>query len=244
MSSSETPSSSEAHSEKKIQEKKPSFFSIFLSNLKTSLSNFIPSLKQNAREAKSATLETLEGVKSEDAVTRNASRWFVVFLLLALFVVLKAGLFVYEKNKLKQKERERIAQIEVERLRKVEEEKMKLLPPPFVSLGGFSLELKEVSGVYKLKNSLNSAEMEIVVTCEKLELCDWIKENIPLMRAELGPLFVPTDRERILSPNGKRAFREEIRDQLNRYFDKRETDPNFEKRGRIIEVLLPRFIVS
>jgi flagellar basal body-associated protein FliL len=139
-----------------------------------------------------------------------------------------------ERDRLALVEKERIAAAELlrqEELRKMRE------PPPYQTMGTFSLELREVEGVTKT-SGLRAAEMEIVLACSDIAACDWIKSNVDRARGELGPLFTPTDREKILSTGGKRAFREEIRDTLNRLLEERGI------KGKIIEVLFPRFIVT
>jgi flagellar basal body-associated protein FliL len=138
--------------------------------------------------------------------------------------------------------RAKVARLEAERIAadaKAKEEELRRMrePPPYQTMGTFSLELREVEGVAR-SSGLRAAEMEIVVACSEAEACEWIKSNLDRARGELGPLFTPTDREKIMSPGGKRAFREEIRDALNHLLEERDV------KGTIIEVLFPRFIVS
>ena len=195
-------------------------------------------LKSSPGVIKDSTRETLEGVRSPDRPTKRASFLFIFFLICAAGVLIKAGHLGFKSRQAKSLERARLAEMESELKLKAKEEKKRLAPLPYQSLGAFSLELREKSGLLKAKNSLNAAEMEIVITCDELEVCEWLKENLPLARAELGPLFVPMERDRLLTLQGKRAFREEIRDALNRFIEKKG------KKGQIIEVLLPRFIMS
>ncbi len=177
------------------------------------------------------------GVKSPDRPTRRMS-W--VFFFSVLGVLLSLGGFgkywVASRTKVK------AAQMELERKKAeealhAEELRRSREPPPYQSLGTFTLELREQDGVAK-SNGLRAAEFEIVVSCSEVSACEWIKANVDLSRGELGGLFTPTDRDRILSTSGKKAFREEIRDVLNRVLEERGVS------GTIIEVLFPRFIVS
>ena len=202
------------------------------------LSGFFDFLKSSPAVIKNSTRETLEGVHSPDRPTKRASVLFIFFLVCATGVLIKAGHLGYKSHQAKSLEKARLAEIETDLKLEAEEEKKRLAPLPYQSLGVFSLELREKSGILKAKNSLNSAEMEIVITCDELEICEWLKENLPLARAELGPLFVPMERDRLLTLQGKRAFREEIRDALNRFIEKKG------KKGQIVEVLFPRFIMS
>lgn len=177
------------------------------------------------------------GIRSPDRPTRRMS-WVFFFSVISVFIAL-GGVSKYwlaNREKMKQEmlaveQKKKEERIHAEELRRSHE------PPPYQSLGTFSLELREEEGVAK-SSGLRAAEMEIVVACSEVEVCDWIKSHVDLSRGELGSLFTPTDRDRILSPNGKKAFREEIRDTLNHLLEERGIS------GTIIEVLFPRFIVS
>jgi flagellar basal body-associated protein FliL len=195
-------------------------------------------LKASPKVIKEASVETIHSLGSPDRPTRHMSRWFLFFLFCAFLVILKAAHVGYQSHLVGKVEKQRLMEIANEKKAQEELEKKKLSPPPYISMGTFSLELREKPGMLKPKNSLNSAEMEMVITCDEAELCEWIQENLPLARAELGPLFVPMERDRLLTTQGKRAFREEIRDQLNRFIEKKG------KKGMILEVLFPRFIMS
>jgi len=181
--------------------------------------------------------EALLGLRSPDRPTRRMS---VIFFLsvLGIFVVFGAfGRFVYTVQDKKNQERALVEQGLVEAEARAQELKRARQPPPYQSLGTFTLELREEDGVAK-SSGLRAAELEIVVACSDIAACDWIKGHLDLSRGELGSLFTPTDRDKILSPGGKKAFREEIRDTLNRLLEERKVE------GHVIEVLFPRFILS
>lgn len=177
------------------------------------------------------------GLRSKDRPTRRMSVVFylsVVGVAVTFYAVGKYMMDVRESEQLVRLEAERRAadeKLKQEELRRTRE------PPPYQTMGTFSLELRESEGVTR-SSGLRAAEMEIVIACSELEACEWIKTNIDRARGELGPLFTPTDREKIISPGGKKAFREEIRDSLNHLLEERGV------KGTIIEVLFPRFIVS
>ncbi len=181
--------------------------------------------------------EAWAGLRSIDRPTR---RMAILFYL--SFVGVGVTFYGFGKYGMAARERNRLAEVAKIRLATDEKAKADELrrmrePPPYQSLGTFSLELREVEGVAR-SSGLRAAEMEIVIACSELEACEWIKTHLDRSRGELGPLFTPTDREKIVSPGGKRAFREEIRDTLNHLLEERKV------KGTIIEVLFPRFIVS
>ena len=208
-----------------------------LKGLAAALGALFTSLKDVPGQIKEGFSEAWTGLRSIDRPTRRMS--IVFYLSLAGVAITFYG---FGKYMMASRERERIALIETQR--KTAEEKAKAdelrrmrEPPPYQSMGTFSLELREVEGVAR-SSGLRAAEMEIVLACSELEACEWIKTNLDRARGELGPLFTPTDREKIMTPGGKKAFREEIRDTLNHLLEDRGI------KGTIIEVLFPRFIVS
>jgi flagellar basal body-associated protein FliL len=178
------------------------------------------------------------GLRSPDRPTRRMSVVFYVSL-----IGVAVSFYGFGKYMVAQRERQKIARLAEEsriaeaRLREEEQRRLRE-PPPYQTLGTFSLQLREAEGVTRSTGGLNAAEMEIVVSCSDIEACDWIKNHLDLSRGELGSLFTATDRERILSTSGKKGFREEIRDALNRLLEEKGV------KGTILEVLFPRFIVS
>ncbi len=186
---------------------------------------------------KSGFVAAAQGVRSPDRPTRRMS-W--IFFLSVIAIVLSLGGFgkYWYAHRADAKEaRLALERKKIDDLLRAEELRKSREPPPYQTLGTFTLELREQEGVAK-SSGLRAAEMEIVVACSEIAVCDWIKNHIDLSRGELGGLFTPTDREKILSTGGKKAFREEIRDTLNRLLEERGVT------GSVIEVLFPRFIVS
>lgn len=198
---------------------------------------FIAALGDLPSHVRDGFREAWIGLRSLDRPTRRMS---VIFYLSLLGVV--ATFYSFGSYLVDVKESERLVRAAARRRaaeEKLKQEEMRRMrePPPYQTMGTFSLELREAEGVAR-SSGLRAAEMEIVVACSALEACEWIKTNIDRTRGELGPLFTPTDREKIMSPGGKKAFREEIRDTLNHLLEERGI------KGTIIEVLFPRFIVS
>lgn len=177
------------------------------------------------------------GLRSSDGPTRRMSVIFYASLLGVAVTLFGGARFFLASRSEKAALHATEEKAKAEALLKEEERKKLLEPPPYQTMGTFSLELREVDGVART-SGLRAAEMEIVVACSDLSVCEWIKGHIDLSRGSLGSLFTPADREKILSPTGKRAFREEIRDSLNRLLEERGV------KGTITEVLFPRFILS
>ncbi len=193
--------------------------------------------KDNSTQIKEGFHEAWVGLRSPDFPTKRMSVIFYLSLLGLAATTFGFASYMVNRGKIeraKHLEADRLA-IEVES--RAEEARRAKLPPPYQSLGTFTLELRENEGVAKT-SGLRAAEMEIVVACSSIAVCDWIKANVDIARGEFGPLFTPADRERLLSTGGKKAFREEIREVLNHLLEQRGVD------GTIIEVLFPRFIVS
>lgn len=205
----------------------------FLKNI-----DLITPLKKVPKITKESFIESKIGLKSEDGPTRRMSYLYFASLI-GLAVTLSVA------GKIKWDKKQEIKKLEIEAARVAEEkrvieaeEKKRRRPPTYQTIGTFSLELREKPGSVKTRGALNNAEMEIFLACDEPELCEWVKHNIDLVRGEMMPLFVPTDREQLLSLSGKKAFREEIRDQINRFLEKRGQE------GQVVEVLFPRFILS
>ncbi len=209
-----------------------------LAQLKGIIPELISALKASPRSTVELFKTLKAELKSEDGPTRSHARFVFFILLVALLSIGKLGHLGY----LRRKERIRIEQIAADQVARAkaeaEEQARKNLPPRTLSLGSFTLELRDKPGQMMARNSLNSADMEIVIACSEPEVCEWIESRIQLARAELGSLFVPMERDRLLTLQGKRAFREEIRDALNHWLESRGVQ------GQIVEVLMPRFIMS
>jgi flagellar basal body-associated protein FliL len=208
-----------------------------LKGLASGIGALFSALKHVPGQIREGFHEARVGLGSVDRPTR---RMAIIFYLSLVGVGVTC--YGFGKYVMASRERDRIARVESDRLvaeekAKAEELRRTREPPPYQSMGTFSLELREVEGVAR-SSGLRAAEMEIVIACSEAAPCEWIKSNLDRSRGELGPLFTPTDRDKIMSTTGKKAFREEIRDTLNHLLEERGV------KGTIIEVLFPRFIVS
>lgn len=185
---------------------------------------------------KDAFAESARGLSSKDSDTR---RWSIVFFASVLGLVVTLGFggkYLYARAQVRKAARIEAEREAAEKRAALEEEAKRNRPPLYQSIGFFQLELREKEGMKTAGNHM--AEMEVVVACDEAEVCDWIKSNPDLTRGSLSSLFVPTEREQILSIAGKKAFREEIRDAVNKLLESRGV------KGQVVEVLFPRFILS
>ncbi len=201
------------------------------------LVGFLKALALVPGQLKEGFVEAWRGLRSPDFPTRRMSVVFYLSLVGVGITFYLFGQYVVRDRERQRLELAAAAEIAAAEKARAEELRRAQEPPPYQTLGTFTLELREEEGVTR-SSGLRAAEMEIVVACSDIEACEWIKSNVDRARGELGPLFTPTDRDKILSTGGKKAFREEIRDALNRLLEQREI------KGTIIEVLFPRFIVS
>ncbi len=182
--------------------------------------------------------ESFKGVTSMDPPTRRMSYLFVASCIGLVFTLGFVGSYFYQRHQINQAHRAEVLALEKKKLEEVEEEKKQKMPPVYQSMGVFSLELREKPGVVRSRSSMNTAEMEIVVSCKDPMVCEWIKSNLDVTRGELSSLFVPMDRDQLLSLPGKKAFREEIREKINRLLRTRGVE------GEVTDILFPRFIMS
>lgn len=185
--------------------------------------------------------ETFTGLRSADPATRRWSRRFYgscVAVLLTFILGISALLKIRSDKKEKARALQEYKELQAQKAKILADSKK---PPTFLSLGTFTLELKPESDPgfkRKSKHAPGSvAELEVVITCDQEELCGWFERNMALARGELSPLFVPMERELILSPDGKKAFREEIRTLLTRLKESRGLE------GQLLDVFFPRFIL-
>ena len=164
-----------------------------LKGLASALGALFEALKVAPGQIKEGFAEAWAGLRSVDRPTRRMSIVFYLSLVGVAFTFYGFGKYVMASR-----EQDRVALMETQR--KAAEEKAKAdelrrmrEPPPYQTMGTFSLELREVEGVAR-SSGLRAAEMEIVLACSELEACEWIKANLDRARGELGPLFTPTER--------------------------------------------------
>jgi flagellar basal body-associated protein FliL len=193
--------------------------------------------KDSPSQIKEGFHEAWIGLRSKDFPTKRMSVVFYLSLLGLAVTTFGFASYMVKVGKIERARHLEEDRLAIEKEARAEEARKAKLPPPYQSLGTFTLELRENEGVAKT-SGLRAAEMEIVVACSELTTCEWLKANIEIARGEFGPLFTPADREKLLSTGGKKAFREEIREALNKLLERRGVS------GTVIEVLFPRFIVS
>lgn len=100
------------------------------------------------------------------------------------------------------------------RLQKEEAQRQK---EALFNMGTFTIELKYAPGQEKHPGLMNVAEIEIVAECDTGETCSYIEEHLMRARDEMTNVFVPIDRQELLSKNGKRELKQNLIDAINRW---------------------------
>lgn len=180
--------------------------------------------------------ELFGSLRNRDQRTRKVGFLFYLsFVCLVGTLSLLVLKFFQNKAESKAKalaEEKRQARIAAE----LEAERKRNAPPPHYSLGTFTLPLNEQSN---LPTGLrNVVEFEVSITCDAEETCKWIEEHRDMARGFLSAVMVPRDRVLFETPEGKRAYRDEITARLNVLLGSKGI------RGRILEVYFPRFALS
>jgi len=185
---------------------------------------------------KSVLKELLASVFSSDDRTRKVA-WIFYLSFVCLIGVVSLLVLQFMQNRVTRKaQQERATQIEKMASERIEAERKKNEPPPHFSLGTFTLPLTETADRYP--GTRNVAEFELSITCDTKETCDWIENHLDLSRGFLSPLMTPRNRMMLSTPQGKRAFRDEITARLNVLIGSKGL------RGRVLEVFFPRFVLS
>ena len=176
-----------------------------------------------------------EALKSKDAPTQ---RMALVFIVCLLGIFCTAGLwFKFLINK----ERDHLAAIALAQKAAKEAaaddaaEATELKKRPnMLGLGKFSIELSEKPKVHKAHGMMNLASIELYVSCDTKETCEYIEEHKVQIQNEVTGFFTPLEREEFLSISGKRYIRKALMERLNGWL------PN----GKIKDVYFVEIIIS
>ena len=101
-------------------------------------------------------------------------------------------------------------------------------------LGEFSVELKPAEVGHAQFDTLNVAQIDLIVECDSEETCEYFGENVVQVRSQLTGILVATPRDQLLSMDGKRRVKNLIKDNLNSWIPK----------GKVINVYFAKLIVS
>jgi hypothetical protein len=191
-----------------------------------------------------ATLNVFRGRKDPDKKTRVVTYFFFFFFLLSFLLAganlyywikikpsLKAGHGVSEPGNQKGKgEPKRDAHGNI--IDDGVEVSKKGLPT--FSLGKFTIEIKVKKGAAPIRGALNVVDITIEIECDVKETCAWIKDNLIPVRSEITSVFVPQDREEIMTREGKRRLLREVLEKINHVIPK----------GKVENIYVTRMIVS
>jgi flagellar basal body-associated protein FliL len=103
------------------------------------------------------------------------------------------------------------------------------------ALGEFTVELKRPPlSVDVAPGVINMAEVQLVVECDTRETCTYIEKAIDQARHQVTSVFVPIDREELMSREGKRRLKKRLIERLNLWLP----------RGKIDNIYFTRLIIS
>jgi flagellar basal body-associated protein FliL len=171
---------------------------------------------------------------SSDQPTRKMARYFFVSVAGIVFVLVASGIYFHDvRLKLKAASTEQGKNLGDFLAKQAEEAKLKFTSQ---SLGTFSIELKTADGVQGKRSQgvMNLAEIEIVVTCDEKETCDFLEDNMPQVRNQLTDVFTAMERDDLLSKEGKRRLKGRVLQKLNLWLPK----------GKIENLYFDKLVVS
>jgi flagellar basal body-associated protein FliL len=154
-----------------------------------------------------------------DLPTRRMSLMFMVSLMSAVVVMgISANRFIAHRKAVKLLEARLAAQqLKEQELLRQEESKRQVNT---VSLGSFTLEIKPEPPVRRGGMGIvNMAEVELVLLCDSEETCEHISRHKVQVRNQLTQVFLPLDREEVMSKEGKRRIRAAVVKKLNSWLN-------------------------
>jgi flagellar basal body-associated protein FliL len=83
-----------------------------------------------------------------------------------------------------------------------------------LELGSFTIELKPLEGAVP-KGVVNLAELSLVASCSSREICSFLEARMELVRDQVSSVFVYTERDELMTPQGKRRIKAQIIRKLN-----------------------------
>jgi flagellar basal body-associated protein FliL len=86
-----------------------------------------------------------------------------------------------------------------------------------VSLGKYTIELKEMVEQTLGLNQLNTAEVEIVILCDGKETREYIESHMVYVRNQMTNVLIAMDREELTSREGKKRIKMLITRRLNEW---------------------------
>jgi flagellar basal body-associated protein FliL len=165
--------------------------------------------------------EVIEGAKSPDLKTRMAAFGFILSIMGVAAVVIVGGTYFWQQRSHLQggmtSTGEQGKNLDDFIKKQSDEAKMKFTTH---SLGLFNIELKPVEGSRPGPGVMNIAEVEVQVQCDVKETCDILDDQQVKARNEVTIVFTATERDELLSREGKRRLKKKILDRLNAWIPK------------------------
>jgi flagellar basal body-associated protein FliL len=84
-----------------------------------------------------------------------------------------------------------------------------------LSVGRFTLELKEPPDQTASRGQDNMAEVDLVILCDQAETRDYLEHHLVQLRNEMTGVFTALDREELLSRDGKRKLKSLLIQRIN-----------------------------
>jgi len=202
-------------------------------------SNTQPTGKSKSKVKKESYLKIgLEGIKqaflsikSKDYKTRRMGYLFY-FLFVCFVLTLIFGPTVFKSGDSDSPNKhilDRKAEAEHEK-----EEELDPVKRVTYRLGSFTVSLHDPAGANPLPGVVNMAELEIILTCDVQNTCDFIEHNEVQFRDAVTPLFGPFDRDELMTTSGKEKVKKLILEKINSMLSE----------GRVVEIFFPHFIID
>jgi flagellar basal body-associated protein FliL len=179
--------------------------------------------------------EVFQGLRSTDVPTRNAAVLFILSLVGIAFVLIFAGNYFWQSRKLMRDELTNTGDAGKNLgdfiKKRSDEAKSKFTTQ---SLGTFNIELKPFDSEHKPKGVMNMAEVEIQVQCDTKETCEFLDGQSAKVKDEVSQVFTATERDELLSKEGKKRIRKKITDRLNLFLTE----------GKVEDVFFSKLIIN
>lgn len=179
--------------------------------------------------------EVFMGIRSPDIPTRNAALLFILSLVGIVFVLIMGGTYFWQSRKLMHDKLANTGEAGKnlgDFIKKQSDEAKRKFS--FQSLGTFNIELKPIDPETKAKGVMNMAEVEIEVQCDKKETCDFLEGQSAKVKDEVTQVFTATERDELLSKEGKKRMKKKIIDRLNLFLTE----------GRVEDLFFSKLIIN
>ena len=164
------------------------------------------------RGARSTFADLSRGLKSPDRPTRRMSFLFYLsaigtVIVLGYFLTHFYGIWSDQAGERVNEQQENLSRL-VERQREAAHSRFSML-----DLGKFIIELKPDKG--SRARAMNIGELEITIECDGKTTCDRVNAELTRARDMVSTMLLATDRQELLSPEGKRRLKRDILERLN-----------------------------